>query len=377
VDFDLTDDQQAIADLAATILGDRVTPDALRSMERAGEWAQPEVWAAMAKADLLGVALPEADGGGGYGLLEACLIAEQIGRHTAPVPYLQSVVGAAMPIARWGTDAQRARHLPGVIDGSAVLTVGLHEPGSATIPLVPAATATEQDGTWRVQGEKSFVSWAAGATAMLTTAVADGRVVVLLVPLDAPGIELVESTAVTGEPQWTVRLDGVALDADAVLGEDPAQGSTILDWLLPRLATALCAAQTGVCEQALALTATHVSEREQFGTKLGTFQAVAQRTADAYIDTEAVRLTARYAAWRLDAGLPAADEVLVAAYWASAGAQRVVHAAQHLHGGIGMDTDYPVHRCFRWAKVLELLLGGARSSLVALGANLAGAPPEA
>jgi 3-oxocholest-4-en-26-oyl-CoA dehydrogenase beta subunit len=377
VDFDLTDDQRAIADLAATILGDRVTPDALRSMERAGEWALPEVWTALAKADLLGIALPEADGGGGYGLLEACLVAEQVGRHTAPVPYLQSVVGAAMPIARWGTDAQRARYLPGVVDGTTVLTVGLHEPGAATIPSLPTTTAIQRDGVWRVQGEKSFVSWAEDATAMLTTAVADGRVVVLVVPLGGPGIDLVESTAVTGEPQWTVRLDDVALDPDAVLGEDPGQGPEIVAWLLPRLATALCAAQTGVCEQALALTATHVSEREQFGTKLGTFQAVAQRTADAYIDTEAVRLTARYAAWRLDAGLAAADEVLVASYWASEGAQRVVHAAQHLHGGIGMDTDYPVHRCFRWAKVLELLLGGASSALVALGANLAEVPPEA
>jgi 3-oxocholest-4-en-26-oyl-CoA dehydrogenase beta subunit len=376
VDFDLTDDQRAIAELAGTILDDGVTPDALRSMERAGEWAMPEVWAALAKADLLGVSLPEADGGGGYGLLEACLIAEQVGRHAAPLPYLQSVVGAAMPIARWGTDVQRARYLPGVIDGTTVLTVGLHEPGAATIPSLPTTTATERDGTWRVRGEKSFVSWAEEATEMLTTAVADGQVVVALVPLDGPGVERVESTAVTGEPQWTVRLDDVALGADAVLGSDPTQGPAIVAWLLPRLATALCATQTGVCERALALTATHVSEREQFGTKLGTFQAVAQRTADAYIDTEAVRLTSRYAAWRIDAGLPAADEVLVASYWASEGAQRVVHAAQHLHGGIGMDTDYPVHRCFRWAKVLELLLGGASSALVALGANLAEAAPE-
>jgi alkylation response protein AidB-like acyl-CoA dehydrogenase len=131
-----------------------------------------------------------------------------------------------------------------------------------------------------------------------------------------------------------------------------------------------------VCEQALALTARYVSEREQFGSKLGTFQAVAQRIADAYIDTEAIRLTAMQATWRLAEGLSAANELAVAKFWAADGAQRVVHAAQHLHGGIGVDTDYPVHRYFRWAKQLELTLGGATQSLLRLGANLATEPVE-
>ena len=109
-------------------------------------------------------------------------------------------------------------------------------------------------------------------------------------------------------------------------------------------------------------------EREQFGTKLGTFQAVGHRIADAYIDTEAIRLTALQAIWRLDRGARRPhDELMVAKFWAAEGAQRVVHAAQHLHGGIGVDLDYPIHRYFRWAKVLELTLGGASPSLLRLG----------
>ena len=132
--------------------------------------------------------------------------------------------------------------------------------------------------------------------------------------------------------------------------------------------------QTGVCEEALAITAKYVSEREQFGSKLGTFQAVGQRVADAYIDTEAIRLTAIQAIWRLSEGLDASDELMTAKFWAADGAQRVVHAAQHLHGGIGVDLDYPIHRYFRWAKVLELTLGGATPSLRRLGASLAAQP---
>ena len=179
--------------------------------------------------------------------------------------------------------------------------------------------------------------------------------------------------AVTGEPQWTVRLDGVAVDRDAVLG-GPEQGDEIVAWASDRLTAAICAIQTGVCEEALAITARYVSEREQFGSKLGTFQAVAQRVADAYIDTEAIRLTAWQAIWRLSEGLDADDELMTAKFWTADGGQRVVHAAQHLHGGIGMDLDYPIHRYFRWAKVLELTLGGASASLLRLGASLAMQP---
>jgi alkylation response protein AidB-like acyl-CoA dehydrogenase len=132
--------------------------------------------------------------------------------------------------------------------------------------------------------------------------------------------------------------------------------------------------QTGVCEAALRLTATYASEREQFGAKIGTFQAVAQRLADAYIDTEGIRLTALQAAWLLAQEIPATDEVHIAKFWASYGGDRVVHAAQHVHGGIGMDLDYPLHRYFRWSKVIELTLGTATEHLRRLGQRIAAAP---
>jgi alkylation response protein AidB-like acyl-CoA dehydrogenase len=131
---------------------------------------------------------------------------------------------------------------------------------------------------------------------------------------------------------------------------------------------------TGVCEEALRMTAEYTKTREQFDRAIATFQAVGQRAADAYIDTEAVRLTALQAMWRLDAGLPAAEEVAIAKFWTAEGGQRVVHAAQHLHGGIGVDRDYPLHRYFLWAKQIELTLGGTTPQLLRLGAMLAAEP---
>jgi len=374
MDFTLTDEQQAIRDLAARILTDQLPPERLRTLEAEPSWFADDVWAELAKAELLGICLPEADGGGGFGLLEACLVAEQVGRTVAPVPYLSAIVGAAMPLARFGDAAQRSRLLPGVIDGTATLTVALHEPNDVVVPRVPATQASASGAGWRLDGEKSFVVGADRAAAILVPArTGETTSAVFLVEPDASGVALVADHAVNGEPQWSVQLQGVELPAEALVG-GPDQGAEIVGWTTDRLAAAICATQTGVCEEAVAITARYVTTREQFGSKLGTFQAVGHRVADAYIDTEGIRLTALQAAWRLDAGLDAHDELLVAKYWAAEAAQRVVHAAQHLHGGIGVDLDYPIHRYFRWAKVLELMLGGASPSLVRLGASLVSQP---
>jgi acyl-CoA dehydrogenase len=366
MDFTLTDEQTAIAELSHRILSEQLPPERLRELEHGPDWFADDVWRELAKADLLGLALPESVGGGGYGLLEACLVAEQVGRTVAPIPYLSCIVGAALPVAEHGAEEQRARLLPGVVDGSHTLSVAVEGD-------VEATAAPGSDG-WTLSGTASFVVGADRAAAILVLArSADGGSTAMLVDPAASGVSLRREHAVTGEPQWTVGLDGVAVGAADVLGE-PGRGDEVWRWTTDRLLAAICAMQTGVCEEALAITARYVSEREQFGTKLGTFQAVGQRIADAYIDTEAIRLTALQAIWRLSAGLDASDELMVAKFWAADGGQRVVHAAQHLHGGIGVDTDYPIHRYFRWTKVLELTLGGASPSLLRLGASLADQP---
>ncbi len=374
MDFTYTDEQQAIRDLAKRILEERLDAERLRTLEQAGTWFADDVWLELGKADLLGIALPETDGGGGYGIAEACLIAEQIGRTVAPVPYLTSIVGAAMPVAEFGSESQRDALLPAVIAGTGILTVALYEPDDVAVPEVPTTTATSQGDGWRLDGEKALVVGADRASVVLVPArTGETSSAIFLVAPDAPGVTLTAQSAVTGEPQWSVRLEAVVVGADARLGGHD-QGAEIVAWICDRLVAAICATQTGVCEEALRITAAYVSEREQFGSKLGTFQAVGQRVADAYIDTEAIRLTTMQAVWRLSAGLDASDELMIAKFWAADGAQRVVHAAQHLHGGIGMDLEYPIHRYFRWAKVLELTLGGATPSLLRLGASLAATP---
>jgi alkylation response protein AidB-like acyl-CoA dehydrogenase len=201
----------------------------------------------------------------------------------------------------------------------------------------------------------------------------DGTLVVLIVDPSANGVTRERQDTTSGIPEARLELDGVHVAGSDVLG-GPESGAAIVDWIVERATAALCSIATGVCEQALKMTAEYTKTREQFDRPIATFQAVGQRAADAYIDTEAIRLTALQAAWRLEEGLPAATEVAVAKFWAADGGQRVVHAAQHLHGGIGVDRDYPLHRYFLWAKELELTLGGATPQLLKLGEILAAEP---
>ena len=361
MDFSFSEEQQEIQKLAAQILGDKVTHERLKEIEASPEWFDRDLWAELAKAGLVGIALPEDVGGGGFGVLEAALVLEEIGRTVAPVPYYATVILGALPIAEFGSDEQRQRLLPGVVEGDTILTAALTE----DLNPDPAHPTTTANGG-RLTGTKMMVP----AAHLATTIIVPTSNGVFLVDPRGEGVELERLITTSGEPQFKVTLNNAAGEP---LG-DPAQGPEIIDWIVARATAALCAIQLGVCEQALKMTAEYTSTREQFERPLAAFQAVAQRAADAYIDTEGVRLTAWQAVWRLAEGLPAANELAVAKFWAAEGGQRVVHAAQHLHGGIGVDVDYPLHRYFLWAKQCELTLGSATPQLVKLGKALADEP---
>jgi alkylation response protein AidB-like acyl-CoA dehydrogenase len=165
-------------------------------------------------------------------------------------------------------------------------------------------------------------------------------------------------------------LKGVRVGADDVVG-DPAGGAAIVRWIVERATVAYCATQVGVCDRALRMTAAYTTERKQFDRPIATFQAVQQRAADAFIDLECIRMATWEAIYRLANDIDATEMVRIAKYWASDGGQRIAVATQHLHGGIGVDVDYPLHRYFIWAKHIELILGPAPAQLAKLGAELA------
>jgi alkylation response protein AidB-like acyl-CoA dehydrogenase len=371
MDFSFTDEQQQIADLAKQIFADKATHERVRQVERAGgPRFDRDLWRAIADAGLLGIAVPQEHGGTGLGFLEAALIVEETARAAAPIPLLETVVLGALPLAEFGTAAQCARWLPKVAAGDAILTAALIEDQGDL--LQPTTKARKDGGGWRVSGVKTCVPAGDLADlALVPATIDDGRVVVLLVEPSAPGVRVTPLVTTSGQPEARIDLDDVRVAGDALLGTG-ADGARILVWLEERATTALAFVALGVTAQALALTADYTKNRKQFDQPIAMFQAVGQRLADAYVDVEAIRLTAWQAASRLAAGRPATTQVAVAKYWADAAGQRVVHTAQHLHGGIGVDRDYPLHRYFLYAKQLELTLGGPTTQLRRLGKLIAG-----
>jgi 3-oxocholest-4-en-26-oyl-CoA dehydrogenase beta subunit len=373
MDFTTTEDQQALVALATEILGDLATPERLTQLERDGTWLDQQLWSRLAEAGIAGAALREDVGGGGMGFLELALLLEQVGAHVAQVPLLETVLCAALPIDVFGTPEQRQRDLPDVAAGRAVLTAALVESGRDD-PRRPLTVATPDGDGYRVSGSKSCVPLAEDARRILVpAATADGRVVVALVEPGADGVTIRPQTATSGQPQGEVELSGVVVAPADVLAV-PDRGAEVLDWVLDRTLAGLSALALGVSGRALAMSAQYTTDRVQFGRPIATFQAVGHRLADAYVDVEGMRLTTLQAAWLLDSGRPAATEVAVAKWWAAEGGHRVAHAAQHVHGGVGVDVEYPLARYFRWSKQLELTLGAASAQLLRIGASLAAEP---
>ena len=320
MDFAFTEDQQALADLARRMFRDHCDPEGLPAVE-AG-WFHEALWRDLGQAGLLGVALPEAVGGADLGMVELGLLLEQVGWHVAPVPLLASLTLGALPVARFGD----LEALAGVASGERIVT-GAWVDGPRPVQAEQTATG------WRLTGARTCVPAAHLAHSVVLPA-GDG---VFLARLEDARVEV--QTGTNGERLGHLVFDG----APGIRLGDLAE---VGPWTLQRAHVGLCCVLLGIIGRALRLTARYTTERQQFDRPLATFQAVTQRVADMYVDVESTRLVVWRAAWLLDAGAEAEAEVAVARVVATDAAHRVVCAAQHLHGGVGFDRDYPLHRYF-------------------------------
>lgn len=379
MDLTFSEDQQALRELADTILGDAYTPEKLRALDtfdasqpsKGADQVNRGAWKALTEAGLVGIAVDEAFGGGGLGLLEVGIVLEAAARHAAPLPLAATMVQGAAPIQAFGSDSQKECWLTAVASGT-VLTGCIGGHIDNIMPGHGLATVHGDGADRTLSGRWPFVAFGDVAAAyVVPVAFADGSTALAVVSADRTGIVTEQLAPMSGEASATVTFTNVELKDTDVLVNSVSSDAQPLRWWWERATAATCVAQVGTCEGALRLTATYVSQREQFGSKLATFQAVAHRAADAYTDTELIRLTAWHAWWRLAQGLDAADELAIAKHFAAEAAQRVVFAAQHLHGGIGVDLDYPVHRFFRFAKTQELCFGSGSEHLASLGKALA------
>ncbi|MDA8367079.1 MAG: acyl-CoA/acyl-ACP dehydrogenase [Actinomycetota bacterium] len=407
MDFRFDETQEAVREAAAGVFEGTVTPERVRDIEAGdieagdieagdieagGDRVDHALWAKLAEADLLGLCVPERLGGGGMGLVELCVMLEAQGRCVAPVPLWETVALGALPVARFGSEALAASLLPEVAAGRSMVTAALAEvaddiarggSGQAVVRAEPTGAAgvagpagagtssSTSTGSVVLHGTVELVPAAHVADRILVPArFGDGTIVAAVDPT-WPGVGMERAETTNRQVRPHVHLDGVEVSPDDLLaGGDPGRGHEVIGTMLAFAWTGLCALQVGVCEAALAQTARYLNDREQFGRALSTFQGTMLRAADAAIDIEAMRVTLWEAAWRLDAGLDAERAVAVARWWSGDAGNRVVHATQHLHGGMGADVDYPIHRYFLWGKQIEVDLGGPSAHLARLGRQL-------
>ncbi|MDQ2638898.1 MAG: acyl-CoA/acyl-ACP dehydrogenase, partial [Actinomycetota bacterium] len=300
MDFTFTEEQETVAKVARQLFEHRATPEHLTELESGDVRYDAGLWAELASADLLGIALPESVGGTGGGFLELGVLLSEVGYSVAPVPVYATLALGADTIARHGDSGLQQRFLPGVVDGNTLLTAALAEPGSSD-PTAPGTTARADGDGWRLTGAKELVPAAQLAAAIVVSArTDDGRPGLFVVETGGGGVDVAPARTTDDEPFADVELT----DAVGWRLSRHADGDVVRA-LYTRALVGLCAMQTGVAERALKLAASYTSEREQFGRPIGSFQAVQQRLADAFIDIEAIRWTTWHAAWLIAEGRPA------------------------------------------------------------------------
>ena len=371
MDFALDETQQAVARVAAEVLG-QARPAGPRAAAGDEGGFDTALWKELGRAGLLALALPAWLGGDGLGVLDVAVALTEVGRRAASVPALATLVLGVLPVVRWGDRDLQQALLPGVAAGDTVLTAAVREP-SGVMPARPATTATLGRTPGTVSGVKIGVPYAAAADWILVPASLEvGGTAVVVVKASAEGVSWQRTHSSSGEPEYTLRLDQapVAGLLGSVKGDGQEGGGRAAEDLYQLAVAGACCLADGALAGALALTTAHVAAREQFGRPLATFQAVAQHIADVYITSRTLHLAALSACWRMQVGRDAGSDLDVAAYWLAGQAPEAMRTCHHLHGGIGMDVTYPLHRYSALVKDLVRFVGGADYRLDRLGARV-------
>ncbi len=356
MDFQLSEDQRAIEQMADSLFSDHCHDDYLRQWDASGEPMMATLWALCQETGLHALAIPEQYAGSGLGMTELMLVLQAQGRSLGQVPLWRHQLAAAT-LANFGL-ADLTQLAAEAASGERLLSLSLDGLHAAKGIALHANACV--DG-WQVTGRVAALALGGQADTALLPVLADGQPRLLVLDLADPAVRRVPGVLTHGEAVTDLQVEGLRVGADRVL---PAAA---LAWLEPRAIAALAALQLGVSEEHIRRTVAYVGERQQFDRCIGSFQAVQMSMADAHIALEALRSALWQLCYRLDAGLPAPSEAQATAYLACEAGHRIGHVAQHVHGGIGVDLTYPIHRYLYWSRALGIDLGGSAACLERLG----------
>ncbi len=335
MDFTPAPEQQAVADVVNLVLD------------------RENTWEALVSGGVTALGVPDRLGGDGVGLPEIATALTEIGRHGTVSPALATLGMGLVPLLEMAGEDQQNRFLDGVAKG-AILTAALNEPGAA-LPDRPATTLS----AGRLNGTKIAVPYASQASWMLVSTDAG----IAVVAPDADGVRLTKTPNSAGGEEFAVTFSDVEIDSSAVLQDGDVQRLNQL------VLAAVGAFAAGLVTGAVRLTADYVTNRHQFGRPLATFQSVSAQLADVYIAARTLALASTSVIWRLAEGRDAGDDLDVLAYWLTSQAPPAMQTCHHLHGGMGMDVTYPMHRYYSAIKDVTRLLGGPAYRLDLVGAQ--------
>ncbi len=362
--WNLDESQRLLRDSARSFMAERAPVAHLRALRDANDprGHSPALWQAFADQGYSAVLVPETQGGLGLGLVEAGLIAEQIGRNLTPSPWLPTAVLAAWLLQRAGSPAQQGLWLPRIAAAGTVLALATDE-SPRHRPQALATSAITDAGGWVLQGAKLFVVDGHVAEAFIVAARADAGTALLLVPADATGVQVERTSMVDAHNAARVRFDGVRLGADALIGT-VAEGAAWLEATLDVGRVVVAAELLGLADEVFARTVQYLKERRQFDRLIGEFQALQHRAAELHCDLELTRAIVGVALEAM-AQEPAAARQLASQAKARAAltANRAVQEGVQMHGGIGMTDVMDLGLFMKRARVLQEWLGDAAYQL--------------
>ena len=358
MNFSFSEDQVLLRNSVRAALDEQCTAARVRALMDDPRGYDESLWSEMAKLGWLGLPFPEEHGGAGLGLVELGLVLEEMGRAAYPGPFFATVVLGGLGILLGGDAAQKDKWLSAISAGKARATAALLEEHLDWDPASTSATAEKSGTGWTLSGLKRFVPWAHVADVVLVPARSPEGLSLFLVDPKSAGVTLSPMVGIDLTNRWSeMRLDKVAISADAILGQ-PGSAGALLDSLLRRAAVMSSAEMLGAARRCLDMSVEYVKVREQFGQPVGSFQAIRHRCAEMLLEAENSHAAVYYAAWALTAG---AEDAAVAASickaYVSEAARKVCGDAIQVHGGIGFTWEYDLHLYMKRAKALEPLFG--------------------
>ena len=363
MDLELSSDQEALAESVRSFVAAECPISLVRRVVEEGKGAD-ELWSAMVALDWPALAVPEEDGGIGLGVVELMVVAEELGRVLCPAPFLATASQYVPAVRRAGTDDQRRRFLGAVAAGEVVGTLAVAESdGRLDVGAVSTTATPAAGGRWQLEGEKRYVLEAGRADEVVVAARLPGTtgtdgIGLFVVPQEQMALSGLQSIDAT-RPVGALRLEGVEVGADRGLGE-PGTAGAVLSAILEEATVALTAEMVGTSQAIFDIVRSYVCEREQFGVKIGSFQAIKHKLANMYVALESARATTYFAAAALDE----TDErrsLAVSMAKAAAGDCQKLMAQEGIQclGGIGYTWEHDMHLYVKRQKVQAALFGTA------------------